>query len=394
MRVWRALAAAVTVGTCWATLASSAYGVAITQHTVTGPPAQELVAWSGGLVATGSSPGASFGVLSTSPYKLTAGPSGPEAEIIGVGPTGTAWFLVKKTAKETVLYESSLTASPLAANAKYTFPSTYTGGPMSIIVDTTGAVWLAATPSMAIERFLPGASGFESIKLPFPATPTELAAAPEGGLWYIDTRGAVGHVTSSGEIQEFVIPPTQFAQGLSGLRSIAVDASGNAWFTQWTSQAIGRITPSGQISEYPIPNPKHLVVGVAGAPQPLDLAVGKEGAVWFTDPGDASIGEVNANGEVSEYPLPAPAKTTPPTPTPLPLKIALAPNGELWFTESINAFGSVNPSGATASSASSPSAVTSCYRRPKAKHGGKRISAHCSRAKRRKRGAHRAARKA
>src|SRR5579864_1390387 len=69
------------------------------------------------------------------------------------------------------------------------------------------------------------------------------------------------------------------------------------------------------IAEYPLP---------AKNDGPTGIAVGADGALWFTAEGTNKIGRITTAGGITEFPLP--------TPTSAPLGIAAGPDGPLWFT--------------------------------------------------------------
>jgi virginiamycin B lyase len=78
-----------------------------------------------------------------------------------------------------------------------------------------------------------------------------------------------------------------------------------------------------------------------------------DGTIWFTDPGDDSVGHVTPGGEVSEYPIPPLAsgeRVQPALADAVPEGIAAGPEGLLWVTEAnARAIASVDPKGQPAS---------------------------------------------
>ena len=128
----------------------------------------------------------------------------------------------------------------------------------------------------------------------------------------------------------------------------------------------------------------------------MALAVGPEGAIWFTDPGDDSVGRVSG-GTVSEYPippLPASLQVQPGLTAATPKAITAGADGALWITEEgAKAIARVDPQGTPAPTAPVGGAHTSAARRcgrpgiADGAHGGavRRAGARCAAARRAKR---------
>ena len=113
-------------------------------------------------------------------------------------------------------------------------------------------------------------------------------AGPDGALWFTEdgivngSSGAVGRITTSGDVSEYVLPTLPGYD--SGAGDITVGPDGNLWFT-WASQpptgdldmvlsSVGRITPSGVITEFP--------VSVDLGWPPGGIARGRDGSIWLT----------------------------------------------------------------------------------------------------------------
>jgi streptogramin lyase len=97
-------------------------------------------------------------------------------------------------------------------------------------------------------------------------------------------------------------------------QGIAWGSDGALWFVNYANNSIGRITTSGAISNY---------VSTA-IYEPVEIAAGADGALWFTNDGGDSIGRITTSGTVSTYTLPTGE---------LPFAIAAGPDGNLWFTD-------------------------------------------------------------
>jgi virginiamycin B lyase len=92
-----------------------------------------------------------------------------------------------------------------------------------------------------------------------------------------------------------------------------VGPDGALWFTNTGNNSIGRITTSGAVSNY-------TGIGIAN---PNGIVTGTDGAVWFTNDSDSgSIGRITTTGVVTRF---APGLY-------YPKQIAVGPGGALWFT--------------------------------------------------------------
>ena len=112
-------------------------------------------------------------------------------------------------------------------------------------------------------------------------------------------------MTLSGSLTEF--PPSAPA------RNIALGADGNLWFTEPGDSALGRSTNGGTIVEFPVPT---------SSSGPWDLTQGPDGNIWFTERTGNNIGFVTPGGKITEYATPA-----------SPYGITKGPDGNVWFTE-------------------------------------------------------------
>ena len=150
------------------------------------------------------------------------------------------------------------------------------------------------TPKGKVTRFRKGLSGATQ--------PLDITAGPDGNLWFTygggirsTTGGGIGRVTPSGQITLFPEPPE-----LHGVPfEIVAGPDGNLWYTHAailtpTGQAIGRITPSGEITEF--------TAGLRESAAVANLAPGP-GGVWFADESSTpSVGRITPSGEITEFP--------------------------------------------------------------------------------------------
>jgi virginiamycin B lyase len=125
--------------------------------------------------------------------------------------------------------------------------------------------------------------------------------------------------------------PTQGAQA----GYVAVGSDGAVWFTEFNEPKIGRVDPLGNLTEYAIPSGNYGV----------EIAAGLSGTLWFTEiiptggPNPAAIGAISTSGSITEYPVPNAA-------TSQLQGIALGPDSNMWFVDSGNdEIGTITPGG-------------------------------------------------
>lgn len=126
-------------------------------------------------------------------------------------------------------------------------------------------------------------------------------------------------------IQDFPEPP-----GYTRPAFVALDASGNVWFTEPTSDAIGEL------------NPQNLTWNqwkVSGGSAPFDLTLDNNGNLWFTEFDANTIGFFNPHTDKL-------VENTIPTPDSNPYGITRDPRSNIWFTENrvgVGQIGSFTP---------------------------------------------------
>ena len=100
---------------------------------------------------------------------------------------------------------------------------------------------------------------------------------------------------------------------ISGPEFIAAGSDGALWFTNWGNASIGRISIAGTVTNYTDTS----ISGVLG------IAAGPDGALWFVSRFNGIIGRISTSGVVTNYTDPSISG---------PLEIATGPDGALWFT--------------------------------------------------------------
>ena len=101
--------------------------------------------------------------------------------------------------------------------------------------------------------------------------------------------------------------------GISSPEWLAAGPDGALWFTNPGNDTIGRITTGGTVTSY----------SDAGISGPDGITAGPDGALWFTNDGSHTIGRITTGGAVTTYGDPSIDD---------PYAITAGPDGALWFT--------------------------------------------------------------
>ena len=106
---------------------------------------------------------------------------------------------------------------------------------------------------------------------------------------------------------------SNFPSDINGPAAITTGPDGALWFTNHDNNSIGRITTGGVVTNY-------TGAGISG---PFGITAGPYGALWFTNDDNNSIGRITTGGLVTNY-----------TGTGInePYGITTGPDGALWFT--------------------------------------------------------------
>ena len=105
--------------------------------------------------------------------------------------------------------------------------------------------------------------------------------------------------------------------GISNPVGIAAGPDGALWFANYVNSSIGRITTGGVVTNY---------TGT-GISNPEEITAGPDGALWLTNAGNNSIGRITTTGVVTNYTG---------TGISYPVGITAGPDGALWFTNFTN----------------------------------------------------------
>ena len=196
---------------------------------------------------------------------------------------------------------------------------------------------------------------------------SNIVAGPDGALWFNEQNGfAVGRITTAGLVTEFPVPRASYSANGDGPTTIvssggnlwtlanvgstidvvstagtvtqlyanlnqsatnlAPDSVGGVWATSLTGAGGGSVSgglfrvdpPAGAVRNYRNPQ-------FTGQFQPVPIAAGPKGTVWFAD-GGAAIREVNNAGKITGIPIQGSRSM-------VVTSIAFDRQGDLWFTE-------------------------------------------------------------
>jgi virginiamycin B lyase len=180
-----------------------------------------------------------------------------------------------------------------------------------IVAGPDGALWITDSYNGQILRMTT-----DGTYTAFPltrGTPLSIVSGPDRALWFtIALTGAseIGRITTKGKITTYA--------AAGGAIDLAVGSDGALWFTELTANQIGRITTHGKFTTYS--------KGISSGAQPYSIAPGPDGALWFTERAGGRIGRITTTGKVTEY-------SSGITPSEAPNDLAAGPDGAMWFTE-------------------------------------------------------------
>jgi streptogramin lyase len=199
-----------------------------------------------------------------------------------------------------------------------------------------GAVLLAIAAGVATAA-VPGAVTEYSAGISSNSGPLNIAAGPDGNLWFTGTSGGssantafIGRITTKGVVTEF---PVRLASGY--FATITAGRDGNLYFSEseqipngnTAGAEIGRITTQGVVTEFAVPS--------SGG-----ITAGPDGNIWVTEDGKIAQFVLDAkpvNSNVNQFAVSSGAETS---------QIATGHDGNLYFTEtSANKIGRITPAG-------------------------------------------------
>ncbi len=153
-------------------------------------------------------------------------------------------------------------------------------------------VWITDFNNDVVWRYQISTGQFTS----FPADPSDVAVDAAGNAWFTEPGAVQAPGTSNiGRIDAVtgVVTRTPTTDGSTTVapRSITVASDGQVWFTaRFTPQAVGRLNPANNsVTLFPLTN-----VG------PQGIAASPDGSVWFTQVTKGNIARITNDGVITE----------------------------------------------------------------------------------------------
>jgi hypothetical protein len=197
-------------------------------------------------------------------------------DLLGAGQDGAIWFSGDNDRLGRLAFDG--TVSSVAVPAKPFASSSRPGAP---IADSAGTVWFTANDT-ELWRILLGGSPVKFVDAR--VVHGTKAASADGSIWSVAegdglTEGGVVRVAPNGGITKFGVTGVASAAGASQLwlNWIALGPDGALWFTSDAVDAIGRVTTSGELTMYPLNGTYHSS-GMTRA-----IAAGQNGTLWITE---------------------------------------------------------------------------------------------------------------
>ncbi|HKU67557.1 MAG TPA: hypothetical protein VJP85_07270 [Candidatus Baltobacteraceae bacterium] len=259
---------------------------------------------------------------------------------IAAGSDGNLWFtaggdLHSDGSIGKITPSGAISLFPISAPIpRLSRPGAVTAGPDQNLWFTasicTGRHWFGCASSYPIIGKMTPNGAVTEFRIPNEAA--EIAAGPDGNLWFVEGN-AIGRMTMSGRVISEFLVAVPSDSNLYMLGGITTGPDHNIWVTQTDEgldeskgpavfsgkQNVYRITPWGAMTAFSIPPGAEVLVGQ------MDVTAGSDGKLWFTDSLHNAIGSITTDGVVTEFPIP--------TPSSQPGGITAGPNGTLWFTE-------------------------------------------------------------
>jgi virginiamycin B lyase len=191
-----------------------------------------------------------------------------------------------------------------------------------VAADDHGAVWFSDQGDTSVGRLDPSGT---VTRYPLPAgrTPGSITVAADGSVWFVTTGPAVAHLTRSGEVVGYAVPPVptpKWGMTDSEPTSLTTGPDGAVWYVNMGGDAVGRVDPAGHVSHYPLPSADRMHVNPEG------IAAGADGAMWVSETLAMRVARVDVSTfHIAEYPVPPVPAGVPPA------GMTAGPDGALWF---------------------------------------------------------------
>jgi streptogramin lyase len=184
----------------------------------------------------------------------------------------------------------------------------------------TGAMGGTALDAVA-EITADGAATVISDPLPMvESNPIAVALGPDGNVWFSENAaGDARNITAEGLISA----PAAASTATAMPTGIVTGPDGNLWMAETGVDKIAQIIPAGVVTEFPVPT----------GSEPLDLAIGNDGKLYFTEWESSNIGRMLITASGGNSPGYVDGQFSTPTGNANPNGIVLGPDCNIWFTE-------------------------------------------------------------
>jgi streptogramin lyase len=222
----------------------------------------------------------------------------------------------------TLTYNGDAKLANITVNASTTVAINGTISPVKIQVaaspsPTPTGCSISATPQPAATFFKVPSNGPESL------VGDSIAAGPDGNLWTSDGSRNVLLLQTNGKMTEIAIPGAGAGSVVTSMNPGPAGGT-TVWFADFGTRSVGRIstgtTPS--ISVFPVPDIEN-----GNESQPLGIAAGPDGNMWFTDRGSDYVGNISPLlATIDEYEIPTNSSR-------VAQDDVVLPNGMMFFVE-------------------------------------------------------------
>ena len=212
-------------------------------------------------------------------------------------------------------------AAPLGGLKQFPVP-TDNSQPRHITVGADGNLWFTegnevfdpAGNFSNIGRITPGGEITE-FRVDCQCFLNDIVQGPNNILYFTHNNPGLGRIRTSGQVLDPVVPQDEQGNQITDAigNGIAAAPDGSLWFTDFNNNSLWRYEPAAdRFTQYPVPTP--------GA-NPYDVAVNENGIVWFSESGANQIGRLNPEtGDITETPVEV-----------TPRGIAVAADRSVWF---------------------------------------------------------------
>jgi virginiamycin B lyase len=222
-------------------------------------------------------------------------------------------------------------------------------GLMRPAIDHAGRIWFGEMGHNLLADFDTHTQKFQQITPPHGRSGIMgVIVASDDTIWFAEQyANYIGHYfPATGRFQTFPLPmltvpdpgiPGKTLTLPSAPNDLALDKQGNLWFTELNADALGRLNiHSGQIQQYSLSTAK-----TAQALNPYGITIDPQGYIWFTEASMNHIGRLDAKtGQISYFSMQGSS-------TPL-MEIVADAHGMIWATSfSSGLLLSFNPKTAT-----------------------------------------------